>query len=119
MLGSSDVFAAATITNTGDVDAWPIITTVGPGTDLEVENLTTGRSWHLTGSVAAGATLVVDHRPGHKSARLDGVNVFGRLSDESELWPLVPGANRIAIGFASGTAASSVEFTWRNRWLSA
>lgn len=119
ILGSSDVFAVATITNSGDVDAWPIITTTGPGTDLNVTNQTTGLSWHFTGSIAAGSQLVVDHRPGHKSARLDGVNVFGRLDDASVLWPLAPGPNRISIGFASGTAVSSVAFTWRNRWLAA
>lgn len=119
VLGSSDVFAAATITNTGDVDAWPIVKVTGPGTDLNVTNQTTGLTWHFTGSIAAGSILIVDTRPGHKSARLDGVNVFGRLSDDSVLWPLVPGPNRISIGFASGTAASKVEFTWRNRWLSA
>jgi len=119
VLGSSDVFAAATITNTGDVDAWPIITTVGPGTDLTLRNDTTGDAWHLTGNIAAGSSLVVDHRPGHKSARLDGVNVFGRLDDASTLWPLVPGPNRISIGFASGTSASSVAFAWRTRWLAA
>ena len=119
MLGASDVFAQATITNNGDVDAWPVVTVEGPGTDLEVENLTTGLRWHLTGDVAAGSTLTVDTRPGHKSARLDGVNVFGRLSDDSVLWPLVPGPNRVSIGFAGGTAVSSVVFAWRNRWLSA
>jgi hypothetical protein len=119
ILGASDVFAAATITNAGDVDAWPIITTTGPGTDLNVSNDTTGESWHFTGSIAANSTLVVDHRPGHKSARLDGTNAFGRLTDDSVLWPLVPGPNRISIGFASGTASSRVAFTWRNRWLSA
>ncbi|HKX72313.1 MAG TPA: hypothetical protein VJM75_13840 [Acidimicrobiales bacterium] len=119
VLGASDIFAAPTITNTGDVDAWPIITTLGPGTDLNVRNDTTGQAWHFTGSIAAGSTLVVDHRPGHKSVRLDGVNAFGRLTDDSVLWPLVPGPNRVSIGFASGTAASKVTFTWRNRWLSA
>ena len=119
VLGASDVFAAATITNTGDVDAWPVVKVTGPGTDLEVMNMTTGKAWHFEGSIAAGSVLVVDHRPGHKSARLDGANVFGRLSDDSVLWPLVPGPNRVSIGFASATAQSSVEFTWRNRWLSA
>ena len=118
-LGASDVFAVATITNTGDVNAWPVITTVGPGTDLTLTNQTTGLMWRLSGNIAAGATLVVDHRPGHKSARLDGVNVFGRLTDDSSLWPLVPGPNRISIGFAGGTAASRVSFAWRLRWLSA
>lgn len=119
VLGSSDVFASVTITNTGDVDAWPVITALGPGTDLTVTNLTTGLAWHLTGNIAAGSTLIADHRPGRKSVRLDGVNVFGRLTDESMLWPLVAGANRVSIGFAGGTSASSVTFTWRNRWLSA
>jgi hypothetical protein len=98
ILGASDVFAVATIVNTGDVSAWPVVTATGPGTDL---------------------TLVVDHRPGHKSARLDGVNVFARLTDDSILWPLVPGPNRISIGFAGGTAQSQVQFAWRSRWLSA
>jgi hypothetical protein len=119
VLGASDVFASATITNTGDVDAWPVIKAVGPGVDLTATNLTTGLSWHFTGSIAAGSTLVVDTRPGRKSVRLDGVNEFGRLTDDSVLWPLVPGPNRISIGFASATGASRVEFTWRNRWLSA
>ena len=43
-LGASDVFAVATITNAGDANAWPVITTVGPGTDLTVTNQTTGNS---------------------------------------------------------------------------
>ena len=119
ILGASDVFAQSTITNTGDVDAWPVIKVAGPGTDLNVTNQTTGQSWQFTGSISGGSVLVVDHRPGHKSARLDGANVFGRLSDDSVLWPLVPGPNRVSIGFASASAASRVEFTWRNRWLSA
>jgi hypothetical protein len=119
ILGASDVFAQATITNAGDVNAWPVITTIGPGTDLTLTNLTTGLMWHLTGNIAAGATLVVDHRPGRKSARLDGVNVFGRLTDDSALWPLVPGPNRVSMGFAGGTAASKISFAWRSRWLAA
>ncbi len=119
VLGASDVFAAVTITNAGDVDAWPVITAVGPGQELRATNETTGQTWNFTGTIAAGSTLVVDHRPGHKSARLDGFNAFGRLGDASVLWPLVPGPNRISIGFASGTAASKVTFAWRNRWLSA
>jgi hypothetical protein len=118
-LGASDVFAAVTVTNPGDVDAWPVITTLGPGTDLNVTNQTTGLHWSFPGAMAAGSTLIVDHRPGHKAARLDGTNVFGRLADDSVLWPLVPGPNRISIGFASATAASRVTFTWRNRWLAA
>jgi hypothetical protein len=119
ILGPSDVFASTTITNAGDADAWPIITVTGPGTDLKVSNQTTGQFWSFPGTMAAGSQLVVDHRPGRKSVRLDGFNAFSRLSDDSSLWPLIPGPNRISIGFATGTAASSVLFAWRNRWLAA
>lgn len=119
VLGTSDVFAVVTIDNPGDVNTWPIFTVLGPGTDLTARNETTGQSWHLTGNVPDAGQVVVDHRPGHRAARLDGVNVFGRLTDDSVLWPLVPGPNRVSIGFASATATSSVVAAWRNRWLAA
>lgn len=119
VLGASDVFAVATITNVGDVDAWPVVTVTGPGSDLTVTNTTTADTWHLTGAIAAGSTAVIDTRPGHKSARVDGFNVFGRLTDDSVLWPLVPAANRVSIAFTGTTVATRVVFAWRNRWLSA
>jgi phage-related protein len=119
VLGASDVFAQLTINNAGDVDAWPVITVVGPGTDLHLTNLTTGKEMLLTGALAAGSTAVIDTRPGHKTVTIDGVNVFSRLTATSSLWPLVPGPNRVSIGLATGTAASSVRFAWRNRWLAA
>lgn len=119
VLGASDVFTAVTIDNTGDVDSWPVVSTVGPGVDLVVANETTGESWSYLDPIAAGSTLIVDHRPGHKTARLNGFNAFGRLTDDSVLWPLVPGPNRISINFDAATTASSVTFGWRNRWLAA
>lgn len=118
-LGASDVFAVVTITNTGDVPAWPVITVTGPGVDLNVQNQTTGAVWQFTGTIAAGSELVVDTRPGRKSVRLDGNNAFARLSPTSSLWPLAPGTNRVSIGFASADTSSRAVFGWRNRWLAA
>jgi hypothetical protein len=118
-LGASDVFAQTTITNGGDVDAWPVVTVTGPGDDLTVTNQTTGLVWRFEAPVPASSTLVVDTRPGRKSVRLDGNNGFGSLSDNSYLWPLIPGPNRISIGFGAATPASAVRFAWRDRWLSA
>jgi hypothetical protein len=119
ILGASDVFAQLTINNTGDVDAWPVITVIGPGTDLHLTNQTTGKDLLLTGPIAAGSTVVIDTRPGRKTVTIDGVNAFSRLTATSSLWPLVPGPNRVSIGFATGTAQSKVTFAWRNRWLAA
>lgn len=119
ILGASDVFAQLTIGNVGDVDAWPVITVVGPGTDLHLTNQTTGKDLLLTGNVAAGSVVVIDTRPGRKTVTIDGVNVFSRLSAASSLWSLIAGSNRVSIGFAAGTAQTSVKFSWRNRWLAA
>jgi hypothetical protein len=119
ILGSSSIFAAPVIWNRGDVDAWPIVTVTGPGTDLIVTNQTTGLSWIITGSIPAGGIVTVDTRPGHKTATLDGANIFSRLTSDSWLWPLQPGANRVTIGFATVTPQSLVRFAWRNRWLAA
>ncbi len=119
MLGASDVFAVVTITNTGDVNAWPVIDVTGPGSDLTLTNVTTGAVTHLTGDIDPGSTVHIDTRPGRKTVRVDTANAFGRLTDDSTLWPLVPGPNRVSIGLASATVDTHATFSWRNRWLAA
>jgi hypothetical protein len=119
ILGPTDIFSSVIVDNPGDVDAWPIVTVLGPGQDAKVTNVTLGLSWTFEGMLNPGSTLVVDHRPGHKSARLDGANAFARLSDDSYLFPLAPGANHITIEFDNPTVDTRVGFTWRSRWLAA
>ena len=119
VLGASGIFAVATVDNVGDVDAWPVITTIGPGSDLTVRNDSTGEQTHLTGAVAAASTVVIDTSPGHKTVTVDGANAFGRLDATSTLWPLIPGPNRISITFTDSNPTASVTFAWRNRWLAA
>jgi hypothetical protein len=119
VLGASEVFATTVIDNPGDVDAWPVITVTGPGDSLVIRNDTTELEMEITGSIALGEVLLIDTRPGHKTVTLDGVNAFSRLTDESVLWPLIPGPNRVSIGYGAVTVASTVKFTWRARWLAA
>jgi Phage tail protein len=116
---ASTAFAIITLTNDGDVDAWPTITGIGPGEDITVSNLTTGQSWTLEGVVDAGSELRVDHRPGFREVSVDGVNSFERLTPSSTLWPLVPGPNQIEIEVFNTTVATSLTFTWRRLWLAA
>ena len=80
IFGASDAFSLFTVDNTGDVDAWPVITVTGPAEDVTVTNLTTGASWTVGGALLPGSVLVVDHRPGQKTVRVDGVNAFDRLA---------------------------------------
>jgi hypothetical protein len=118
-LGASDVWGIATVTLDTDVTAWPIVTVTGPVSDPIVRNETTGQWWQYGGTVPDGGSLVVDHRPGYKTARLDGVNVFSDLVVGSALWPLVPGPNRISIEGSGTAAATVIRFAWRNLWLAA
>ena len=119
ILGASDAFGVFNVTNDGDVPAWPVVTATGPGQDLTVQNLTTGQAWTVAGAIAAGSVVIVDTRPGRKTATLDGTNVFSRLTPTSELWPLAPGLNQVQVSFALTSAASSVAFSWRRQWLAA
>ena len=119
VLGASDAFAVFTVTNAGDVTTWPIVTVTGPALEVTASNETTGLSWHVTGSIADGSTLVVDTRPGFKTVTVDGVNAFNRLTDTSSLWGLQPGANRVEIAGAATSSATAIRFTWRQAWLAA
>jgi len=119
ILGASDAFAVFTVTVTGDVPAWPVVTVLGPGTDVTVQNLTTGLSWTVSGALAAGSTLVVDTRPGIKTVMIDGSNGYPRLTPTSSLWPLEPGPNRVQVSMALTDPTALVTFAYRNQWLAA
>jgi hypothetical protein len=117
--GPENTFANLVVSNTGDVEAWPVITVKGPATNVEMINETTGLSWQFTGDVAAGETLIVDTRPGQKLVRLDGVNEYDRLTEDSNLWPLIPGANTITMSATAVVESTYLRFGWRNAWLAA
>ncbi len=118
-LSGSEVFADATVDNSGDVDTWPVITIVGPGVHPVVANLTSDERIELDVTLAAGDVIVVDTRPGVKSVRAgDGSNLFGALVN-STLWSLRRGSNAVRVEMSGATAASSVRVAHRPRWRSA
>jgi len=119
ILGASDAYGLFTITNLGDAPAYPVLTVLGPGTDVTARNVTTGQAWTVTGLVPDGSTLVVDTRPGRKAVRLDGANVFSRLTAPSQLWALQRGVNQVELSIAATSAATLATLTWRQTWLAA
>ncbi len=119
ILGASDAFAIFTVTITGDVPSWPVVTVRGPGTDVTAQNLTTNQAWTVSGALAAGSTLIVDTRPGFKTVTIDGANAYPRLAPGASLWPLVPGPNRVQLSIALTDPTALATFAWRNQWLAA
>jgi hypothetical protein len=109
------------VTNAGDVEAWPVWTITGPGSGIVLRNLTTGQSMDFgVGALAAGNTVVVDTRPGAKTAVANGsINVFPFLSAASVLWSLQRGANAVRLEMSGAIAgASGLSLAYRPRYLS-
>lgn len=65
-----------TFTNAGTVHAYPIITVVGPASQVSIHNLTTDESISLTATVPAGVTLTIDLTFGNKQATDDAGNDY-------------------------------------------
>jgi len=110
---SSAVATQQSITNDGDVDAWPIWTVNGPGSGIVFRNITTNSWTDLTSvSLVTGQQLIVDTRPGYKTVVINSsggviTNAFGNLSSTSELWSLTRGLNVIQLQMTSTVSGVS------------
>lgn len=117
-LGASELYATVTIDNLGDVAAWPVWQIQGPGSDITLRNLTTGKSLSLAVNLGADA-VTIDTRPGRKSVvrTIDGANLFGSLSLTSSLWPLQRGVNIVRVEMALATTDSAVQLSRKHAYL--
>lgn len=120
-LAASELAVDSSVDNTGDEDAWPVWTITGPGSGIKLSNLTTGRfTWFPTTVLAPGQVLVIDPRPGAKTAIVDGVtNIYSDLSVDSSLWPFETGVNGIRLEMSGAdNAVSQLEMRYYRRFLS-
>ena len=117
VVSASSIFGAMTITNAGDVDAWPIWTITGPGSDIYLRNVTYGEYLHVAATLNAGDILQIDTRPGYKTVEINGVNSFSMISAASALWNLRRGANSVKIEISGATAASACVLNYTPRYL--
>lgn len=117
-LSSSEIFADVSVDNEGDIEAWPVWIINGPATNPVLRNITTGKLLQLTLTLLAGETLTIDTRPGAKSiTKNDGSNQFGKQVAGSSLWVLRTGPNAIRVEMAGSSQDSSVQLTYKRRWL--
>jgi phage-related protein len=114
----TSIFGNITISNPGDVDAWPIWTINGPASGATLTDRTTGDTIVLSTVIAAGRRIFIDTTPGIKTVKLDdGTNLYGDLDPGSSLFPLQPGTNTIAVTLIGSTDDSSIELSYRPRYL--
>lgn len=84
--------------NDGDVADWPTFTITGPASAVGVDNVSSGRMWRMK-DLASDETLRIVTQPGVARVEVSSVNAYGRLVDRSQLWPLGPGRNVLAVKF--------------------
>jgi hypothetical protein len=116
-LSASEIAAEITINNTGDLEAWPVISIAGPAVNPTLRNFTTGQVLTLTRTVAAGETVTLDARPGARTVTLqDGTPLYSLLTTR-QWWPLARGTNRVRLEASSTTASSLLSVSYRRRFL--
>jgi hypothetical protein len=123
--GAASVNNIISVTYTGTVMASPILSCVGPLTDLTIVD-GGGRIIAFTTSIPAGDTWTVDLRYGRKTiVDQNGVNKFSYLSITSDIinWGLYPdptfsaGQNIISVSATGTTTASHVYMYWYDRYV--
>jgi phage-related protein len=117
-LAESSIFGGITVTNEGDVEAWPIWTITGPGGPLTLTNDTSGESLVLATVLSAGEQITIDTTPGIKTVTLDdSTNLYPDLDPGSSLWPLQPDDNAVTVELVDATVDSAVALSYRARYL--
>lgn len=109
-IGSGSQLATATMTNPGDVDAWPVWTVSGPADDVRLG--VGGRFVSAPFDILEGKKLVINSDPTDQTAWLDGVDVTHLLGEYS-FAPIPPGLGEKLQLSMSGSGSVSVMITPR------
>lgn len=102
-----------TVSNTGNVNAYPLITLSDVMTNPTVTNTTTGQFFSLSGlTTVAGDKVVIDMA--NHTVLLNGGPIYTYATLTSTFWPLIPGSNTVSLkSSVSGDTVSGV-MTWRS-----
>jgi hypothetical protein len=110
------------VTNPGDVEAWPKWELSGPIKAFEFtgpEGHSFGIDPAIDGSdiVPLGRTLIVDTRPGFKTVRDDqGTNYWPLLKAQPELWPIPDGDSECTVSITPGAPSAQVRLSFQPRY---
>ncbi|MFI7608819.1 phage distal tail protein [Micromonospora sp. NPDC049366] len=120
MISSGDVLGdAVTVTNPGQVEAWPTWRLEGPATQLVATNNTRGQAFTIAHDLGPGEYLDITTRPGRVTDQ-DGEPVMGALvRPGSVLWRLDPGANDLDFAVTGGGPATRLTLSFYPRWETA
>lgn len=120
--GDTVLAYGVTVTYSGNMDEYPILTVRGPITSPIITNGSTGDVLDFTGyTVADGTSITINCQYGYKTV-VDsaGVNRIDKLTTDSDLstWRFVNGTNSIGLAGSSTGANTGLSVSYYNRYLS-
>ncbi|MGN7135802.1 phage tail domain-containing protein [Streptomyces pseudogriseolus] len=113
-----------TISNPGDIEAWPIWHLHGP---IKSFTLTSSNGETIKGNapsdgsdlVTADRVLTIDTRPGKKTVKDDqGTNYWAKLATNPQFWSVEPGDNEAQVSVVTGSGRAAVVLTYQPRYAS-
>lgn len=118
VLASSVIEGAYQLNIQGDANAWPIWEITGPGEDLLIENTETKERIFIQGEFEEKVTI--DTRPTiadiYSETEDDG-ELWERVDDDYQLFPLKPGLNKIKITMVNSRPHSLITLRYSETWL--
>jgi hypothetical protein len=111
------VLGDATISNPGNVLAWPVWTISPPAADVVLTDVDAAASISLAGTVPTGQTLQIVTEPRKTDVRLaDGTDFWPALYGTPKFWPVQPGVTNVDLALTGAGVGSSVEVTFYPRY---
>lgn len=116
----SPPIGVTTVTNDGNMNAYPVLRLYGPATGVNIENQTVGKTLELPDLVVdAGDYIEIDTR--NRTIRLLGDPDQSRYSyvdfDTSAWWSLIPGDNELRYYPSSFSSGAVADVIFRPNWL--
>lgn len=116
---SERIFGLVDITNTGDVDAYPIWTLRGPSDSVTLSRMDTGQSFTFSRTLSSQQSVTIDTRPGVETVIDEsGLNSWPDMDEYADLWTLPAGTTTINVDVANAAPGSFVDLTYFRRFES-
>jgi hypothetical protein len=126
-VSTSGTLGDTTVTNPGDVEAWPIIKIHGPASGAELTNNLTGETFSIDpnatglayGNLVLGETVTITTNPPAVRGPDGSIWTAALNFPSAVLWALQPGDNPVTLAITGAGTGSSIVLTYSPRYETA
>lgn len=116
ILGASTVQGRVSFSVRGEAPTAPVWTVTGPGRDLLIREISTGKRFQLDGTITEPITI--DMAAGDiTSEKATRGELWSRVSLDSEMIPMSPGVSEWEVSMVGANTASHIDVSYEPRWL--